>query len=90
MTTFFVINANIIATNGGISVNTPNLSEFTTAGSTSAANATVDDNKTNINVDINSTKFLLLFFIIIPPKIFLIVKRFRGKNRKSLEITLKA
>ena len=68
ITTFLVINANIIATNGGISVNTPNLSEFTTAGSTSAANTTVDDNKISINVDMNNTKLLVLFFIIIPPK----------------------
>ena len=61
----FVINANTMATIGGINVHIPNLSAFTAAGSTSAANATVVE-KINTNIVSNKTLKLLFFTFISP------------------------
>ena len=54
ITTFFVIKANIIATNGGSNVHNPNLSAFPTTTSTSSANV-IDVEKININIVSNNT-----------------------------------
>ena len=61
ITTFFVANASIIATSGGINVNAPYLSALTWSISTSSANAITVDIM-NIIIDINAT-FDVLFFI---------------------------
>ena len=90
MTTFLVINANTIATIGGINVNSPNLSALLTAGSTPAAKTNVVD---NINSIIVKPKILLKFLFIHCSSLNIYMNILKGtylKTKKSLELTLKA